>query len=277
MAAHHGDTQTCNELRQRTVTALLDGCLHTLEGLHAEAVCFDDGLTVLLQLVEITVVANPAMADQLLQRRFGQALDVHPGLLTEVGELPNQLGCTVRILTKQLSGATGGGLLDQFLAAAGADHWQPEGIAFGQVPVDLGDDHVGLVDFDLIAHTKLELLEDAQVVQVSPGYLCAIDGHRLKQARNAHHTGSGGCQVDAQEPGPDRIILPLQGDHAVFVMTGGAQTGSQVTVIIFHDQTVHGIGVTLGIEALDGIPNQIRILHRIHIDIGHNGECVPLQ
>ena len=104
------------------------------------------------------------MTKELGQGGLGQSLNVHPGLLTEVGKLPDKLGSTVRVLTVHLPGATGGGSHNQFLAAAGTDHGHLESAALGFVFCNLRNDLVGLVNHDLIAHTKLERIEDVQIV-----------------------------------------------------------------------------------------------------------------
>ena len=48
------------------------------------------------------------MADEFLQGRGRQALNVHAGLLAEMGELLYQLGSAVGIVAVELPGAAGG-------------------------------------------------------------------------------------------------------------------------------------------------------------------------
>ena len=277
MAAHHRDPQTGNEFGQCTVTALLNICLQAFIGLHAEALCPDDLIPVLFQLVQVTEVSDPAMANELGQGSLRQAFDVHPGLLTEVREFLNELGCTVGILTEKLTGTAGGELHIQFLTAAGTNHGQFKGVAHGVVRCDLRDDLIGLVDLDLIAHTKLEFIEDVQVVQVSPGYDSTVDGHRFKQACDTHHTGSGRSQLNTQESGLRQFIRPLQSNHAILMMTGGSQTGSIYTIVVFHDQTVYGILELLRVVRSDSLTQQLIIAVAIYVGKGHYGEASILK
>ena len=275
MAAHHGDAQTGDELGQRAMAALFNGCLHSLEGLDAKAIGCDDRRPMLLQLIEVTEVFYPAMTDQLFQRGFGQTLDVHPGLLAEVGELPYQLGCTQSIFTEKLPCSTRAGSDHQGLPAAWTGHGQHIGIASGVVACNLGDDLVGLVDLNLIANTQLETLEDVQIVQIASGNLRTIDGHRLKQARDAHHTGSGGCQIHTEEPGLGQVILPFQCDHTVLVMAGGTQACTVDAVVILDDQAIHGVGIIL---RLIGCENSLKVFRTaVHIGVGNHGEACLLH
>ena len=79
-------------------------------------------------------------------------------------ELPNELGCTVRVFAVHLPGAAGSGPHDQLLTAAGTDHGHLESAALGVVLCNLRNNLVGLVDQDLIAYPKLERIEDVQIV-----------------------------------------------------------------------------------------------------------------
>ncbi len=50
------------------------------KGLLTKARRGDDRFSMLLQLEQVAVVADPAMADELLQSQLGKTLDTHTGL-----------------------------------------------------------------------------------------------------------------------------------------------------------------------------------------------------
>lgn len=91
MASHHGDSQTGNEPRQRAMATLFDGCQQTLEGLFTKARGLQKLVPILFQLIQIAEVTDPTVTKELGQGGLGQSLNVHPGLLTEVGKLPDKL------------------------------------------------------------------------------------------------------------------------------------------------------------------------------------------
>ena len=164
MAPHHGDAQTGNEFGQCAVAALFDGCLQVLKGLFTKARSLQKLVPVFLQLIQIAEVTDPAVTKELGQGGLGQALNVHSRFLTEVSELPNEFGCTVRVFAVHLSGAARSGPYDQFLTATGTNHRHFESAAPGVVLCNLRDNLVGLVDKNLVAHSKLERIEDVQIV-----------------------------------------------------------------------------------------------------------------
>ena len=60
-------------------------------------------------------------------------------------------------------------------------------------------------------------------------------------------------------------------------MTGCAQTGSVDTVVVFDDQTIHGILELLRIIGLDRLSQQLIIAVAVHIGVRYNGKAGILQ
>ena len=98
------NAQRRDKLIEMTGPALINGLLQPGKGLLTKARCDDDRFSMLLQLEQVAVVADPAMADELLQSQLGKALDTHTGLAAKVLELPHQLGRTAFVVAVELSG-----------------------------------------------------------------------------------------------------------------------------------------------------------------------------
>ena len=61
------------------------------------------------------------------------------------------------------------------------------------------------------------------------------------------------------------------------MMTGGSQTGSVHTVVVFHDQTVYGILKLLRVVRSDSLTQQLIIAVAIYVGKGHYGEASILK
>ena len=94
---------------------------------------------------------------------------------------------------------------------------------------------------DGIAHAELEALENIKVVQVGTADSRPIHLDRLKQAGDTYHTGPGGGKLYAEELGGVQLVLPLEGNQAVFMMAGRAQTFAVGYIVILHDDAVHWV------------------------------------
>lgn len=164
-----------------------------------------------------------------------------------MGKLLHQLGGTVGIVAKKLRCAAGGLLNRQRAPTAGALFGQLVGTAFGEVFRNLRDNHVGLVDLNGVAHAELKLLEDIVVVQISPAYSRAVHLHRLKQAGDAHHAGSGSGKLHAEKLGGVQFVFPFEGDQTVLMVTGRSQALAIGSVVVLHDEAVHREGEVGGI------------------------------
>ena len=70
MTANRRNTKSGDEFCQCAAAAFLNGRLQPLEGFFTEAIGLNDRVTVLLQIVQIRKCMNPAMPDQLFQRRL---------------------------------------------------------------------------------------------------------------------------------------------------------------------------------------------------------------
>ena len=119
------------------------------EAIHARE--FEDMAT---QFVDVGIFGNPAEIDELRERLFGDAVDVHTFFRHETRQFSELLGGTVGIGAMERLGPTG--LADDNLrgrVADGAFVWHAEcADALGNLD-DLGDDLVGLDDAELGART----------------------------------------------------------------------------------------------------------------------------
>ena len=122
MTTNGRNTESGNAFCQRAGAAFLNGCLQSLKGLFAEAVGLNDRVAVLLQLVQIRKRMNPAVSDQLFQRRLRQTFHVHSAFVAEVDEFLYQLCRAASIFAKKLMRPTGRFSNLQRCTAAGAGH-----------------------------------------------------------------------------------------------------------------------------------------------------------
>ena len=66
--ADHWDAESGNELCQGAAAAFFDGVMDSLIGFLTESVRADDFIPELIQLIEITEILHPAMANEFFQR-----------------------------------------------------------------------------------------------------------------------------------------------------------------------------------------------------------------
>ena len=70
MTADRRNAKSGDEFCQCAAAAFLNGRLQPLEGFFTEAIGLNDRVTELLQIVQIRKCMNPAMSNQLFQRRL---------------------------------------------------------------------------------------------------------------------------------------------------------------------------------------------------------------
>ena len=66
--ADHRDTESGNELSQGAAAAFFDGAMDSLIGFFTESFCADNLVSESIQLIEISEILYPAMADEFFQR-----------------------------------------------------------------------------------------------------------------------------------------------------------------------------------------------------------------
>ena len=169
MAAYLRDPQGGDKLVECAGTALIDGCLEPGKGFFTESGAGDDVRLVPLQLINVAEILHPTVGNKDLQRSFRQALDLHAGLATEMDEFSYQLGGASSVLAVQLAGTAGAGPGNEWSAAAGAGHGQHKSVALGQVVRNLRDDHIGLIDLDLIPNPSSNRLLCSVPANLSTG------------------------------------------------------------------------------------------------------------
>ena len=176
-----------------------------------------------LQLIEVTEVLDPATLYEGFQRLLSQPLDLHPGFAAEVDELAYQPGGTVGVLAVELLRPTRAFVDHQHLAAAGADNRDWTATALGVVLRNLGDDHVRLIDGDLIPRPQSQLLKDVQVVQIGVVDGGAVNLHIIKHPRKTDHARPSGGNLQRTEYRFVEGIRPLECHQTVLMVAGGAQ------------------------------------------------------
>ena len=61
---------------------------------------------------------------------------------------------------------------------------------------DLGNDHVGLIDRDMVSDSQSEGSHDTDIMHGSAAHRCAFQFHRLKNSYRIDQTGTAGAPLD---------------------------------------------------------------------------------
>ena len=75
---------------------------------------------------------------------------------------------------------------------------------------DLGDDHVGLINLDLVTDPKLQLLHDTDVVHTCPAHCRSLQLHRFKDCHRIDQPGSRRTPFDLQKRRLPDLVRPLK-------------------------------------------------------------------
>ena len=152
---------------------------------------------------------DKASADQLLERHFRQAFDIHGVPGGKLREGPDFLCRTVRVFTDQCLRAQG--IMDLRLHAAGRtvirNHDMP---GTCQVLRNLRNNHVRLVDTDPVPGSQLQRAHDADIVYACSGYRGAFQLHRFKDSHRVDQSCSGRAPLNLKQAGDRLLILPLE-------------------------------------------------------------------
>ena len=166
----------------------------------------------LLQLVQIRKRMNPAVPNQLFQRRFRQPFHVHSAFIAEVDKFLYQLCRAASIPAEKLMRSAGRFSNLQRCAAAGAGHGKPVGTALCQITRNLRNDHVGTIYSDRITGTQLKRTEVVQIVQVGAADRCAVHADGIEPRSQADHSGARRCKLHASECSFIQLICPFERD-----------------------------------------------------------------
>ena len=188
---------------------------------------------------------DESTANELLQRSFRQALNVHGLFANEVYELAQSASLAGGIIAEQRLGTvcftvdmdTGR------LATAGTlsrDHaLQIKGAAV-KVFLYMGDNHIPLGDDDPIAGSQLQRLDERQIMKARPGDRAAVNLHRIKDGNGRDLTGACGCPFNGLQLGLKKVIFKLERKAILIVMFGAAAALGVGHIIVAHYDAVNG-------------------------------------
>ena len=122
---------------------------------------------------------------------------------------------------------------------------------------NLGDNHIRLIDGDLIPRPQSQLFEDVQVVQI-----CVVDGgavnlHIIKHTRKADHARPCGGHLQGAEHRLIESVCPFEGHQPVLMVAGSTQGAPIGQVVILKDQAVYRESIFLRAVKRDGLLHSI--------------------
>ena len=153
--AHIRNSQGKQKPRQGCRTGIFYTLFQILTGLFSESFHLHDLIPVLFQTEEIAEPVDESPADQFLEGHLGQAVYIHGIPRHKLREGFDLFSRTVRILTDQSLGPKRVVNRDRH-AAGGTAVRKRKRIGLRQVLLDLGNNHIRLVDRDRIADSKLQ-------------------------------------------------------------------------------------------------------------------------
>ena len=153
------DSKTVYDTGQGCFGGLFYGCNQIVIGLLTEAIHGHDFLLIPIEMEYIGIFMDKADADHLLQRRLGKAADIQCVTAGKERKALYLLCLTIRICAVQRFYIVN---LSDFRVrpADGAVFWYVFHSALSQIFRNLGDNHIGLVNGDLISHSQLQRLHD---------------------------------------------------------------------------------------------------------------------
>ena len=181
---------------------------------------------------------NPAVSDQLFQRRLRQTFNVHSAFVAEVDEFLYQLCRAASIPAEKLMRSTSRFSNLQRCAAAGTEHGKPVCTTPCQIVRNLRNDHIRAVYPNRITGAQLKRMEIVQIMQVGASNCRAVHIDGIEPCGQTDHSGTRRCKFNAAECGFIQFILPFERDQAVFMVPGSAETFAIRKIVIFHDKTV---------------------------------------
>ena len=173
----------------------LDTVHHILIGFFSESFHFGNDLLVTVQPEQIRIFMDKALIDQLLQCCLGESVNIQRISADEqsVGfDLLGRaflIGAVQRLYLIHLSDLRG-------LSAHRTHLWNLHIITACQILSDLGNDHVGLIDRDMVSDSQSEGSHDTDIMHGSAAHRCAFQFHRLKNSYRIDQTGTAGAPLD---------------------------------------------------------------------------------
>ena len=193
--ADSGDPQSIDQPGQRGMSCSLDTVHHILIGFFSESFHSGNDLLVTVQPEQIRIFMDKALIDQLLQCCLGESVNIQRISADEqsVGfDLLGRaflIGAVQRLYLIHLSDLRG-------LSAHRTHLWNLHIITACQILSDLGNDHVGLIDRDMVSDSQSEGSHDTDIMHGSAAHRCAFQFHRLKNSYRIDQTGTAGAPLD---------------------------------------------------------------------------------
>ena len=184
-------------------------------------------------------------ANELLQRYFRQALNVHGLFANKVDELAQSASLAGGIIAEQRLGTVcftvdmDTGRLTT-AGTLGRDHaLQIKGAAV-KVFLYMGDNHIPLGDDDPIAGSQLQRLDERQIMKARPGDRAAVNLHRIKDGNGRDLTGACGCPFNGPQLGLKEVIFKLERKAILIVMFRAAAALGVGHIIVAYYGAVNG-------------------------------------
>ena len=159
---------------------------------------------------EITERMDEIPPDQFFKSHLGKSVDVHSVSGHKLGEGLDLLGRTRWIFAEKRLDAER--IVDPGLPAAdraGLRHGHISRLC--KILPDLGNDHVGFVDQDLISDSQPQFLHDTDVMHRRPAYRRSLQLHRFKYGDRVDQSGPGRAPLYIQKAGLRLLVPPLEG------------------------------------------------------------------
>ena len=111
-------------------------------------------------------------------------------------------------------------------------------IRTGKILRDLRDDHIGLVDGDLVSDSQLQRTEDTDIVNARPGDCGPFQFHRIKDRNRIDQACPGRAPFDLPKVRHRLFILPFERQSVAGCLRRAAQGLPVCNIVIQGNQSV---------------------------------------
>ena len=109
-----------------------------------------------------------------------------------------------------------------------------------QVLLHMGDDHVAFGYQDAASGVQFKVLDESQVMEARPGYLTAVDLHRVKQCDRRDLAAASCLPLDRPEDRFIGVILKFEGNAVIVMVPCPAEVFGIGKAVIPHHHPVDG-------------------------------------
>ena len=273
---HLPDPQGIQQPLQPPSPALIDGPQGVLRRFVPHAL--QGGKLVLCQKVQVRWAPDHLPLDELAHDRRPDALNVHGVPAGEVGQVPVELGGTLRPRAAQ----EGPVLIPDHRRAAHRTHGgHPVGHRLRRTPVQqhlhhLGDDLPCLLHHHCVAYADVLLLDIVLVVEAGGGDGGPRQADRLHHHLGGQHTGPSHLDHNVHDPAGLSLRGVLVGDGPAGRFGGAANNSTVRQGIQLYNCSIHikGQPLPLLVEPADLPVDLLRLRERF---LGDHREALALQ